>query len=188
MFVNKKVNFFMAFFIMGQYSTELFSESKKQRGSEKLERQSEKKISQKLLNEILANEAVLLFQTLNYHWNLTGPEFHDYHLLFNTQYQALFVDLDKIAERVRAVGGVALGSMKEMLRVATLKEDQSVPKPKQMIVNLQKHYKSLIEQITSAIDELEKNKKDAGTKKFLEDLLAQHEQTSWMLVSLVPSK
>ena len=144
----------------------------------------EQKVSQTLLNEILANESVLLFQTLNYHWNLVGPEFHDYHLLFDKQYNQIFEDLDKIAERVRAVGGLALGSMKDMGKVATLKEDSTTPKPKQMVINLLKQYEALIEQIRAAIISLDKKTHDFGTINFLEELLTQHEKTAWMLRAL----
>ncbi len=49
--------------------------------------QKEKTISVELLNRLLANNAVLLIQTLNYHWNIVGPEFHDYHLLLDKQFQ-----------------------------------------------------------------------------------------------------
>lgn len=145
---------------------------------------TEQKLSQTLLNEILANHSVMLFQTLNYHWNLTGPEFHDYHLLFDKQYNALFADMDMLAERVRAVEGVALGSMKDMLKVATFKEDVTVPKPKQMVINLLKQYEALIEQITQALTTLEKKSTDFGTRNFLEELLTRHEKTAWMLRAL----
>ena len=145
---------------------------------------TDQKISQKLLNELLANEAVLLMQTLNYHWNLVGREFHDYHLLFDKQYNVLFADMDKLAERVRAVGGIALGSMKEMIATASLKEDSGKqPEPVKMIVNLLKQYELLIEQLRDSITILEKTK-DYGTKKFLEDLIEQHEKTAWMLRAL----
>jgi len=144
---------------------------------------ADKKITQQLLNELLANETVLLFQTLNYHWNLTGPEFHDYHLLFDKQYNALFADLDRIAERVRAVEGEALGSMKAMLKEASFKEDTgSTPTPKQMIKNLLKQYEALIEQTRSGIKKLEKA--DIVSSNFLQDLTAQYEKTAWMLRSL----
>ncbi len=145
---------------------------------------TDQKTSQKLLNELLANEAVLLVQTLNYHWNLVGREFHDYHLLFDKQYNVLFADMDKLAERVRAVGGIALGSMKDMIATASLKEDSGKqPEPVKMIVNLLKQYELLIEQLRDGITILEKAK-DYGTKKFLEDLIEQHEKTAWMLRAL----
>lgn len=145
---------------------------------------AEQKISQTVLNDLLANESVLLFQTLNYHWNLVGPEFHDYHLLFDNQYNQIFQDLDKIAERVRAVGGFALASMKDLSKAASLKEDSSIPKPKQMVLNLLKHYEVIIEQIRAAIITLDKKTHDFGTINFLEELLTQHEKTAWMLRSL----
>ncbi len=144
------------------------------------------KISQELLNEILANTSILLMQTLNYHWNLEGPEFHDYHLLFDKQYNQLFEDMDKIAERVRAIQGQALGSFKNILATASMKEDSGkAPKPKQMIVNLLKQYEALIEQIRSSLEKLDKKSTDFGTINFLEELITQHEKTAWMLRSLV---
>ena len=145
-----------------------------------------KKLSQKLLNEILANEAVLMVQTLNYHWNLVGPEFHDYHLLFGGQYTVLFADLDKLAERVRSLGGIALGSMKDMIKVATLKEDAGkTPSPRQMVINLLKQYEELTEQIRDGLVMLDdKKSNDFATVNLLETVLEQHEKTAWMLRSL----
>ena len=145
---------------------------------------AEQKISQTLLNKILANHAILLMQTLNYHWNLVGPEFHDYHLLFDKQYKDLFEDLDEIAERVRAVGGIAHGSFKHMLADATIKEDLNVPKPKDMIKNILEQYELLIEQIRATIKTLESKTDDFGSINFLEELITHHEKTAWMLRSL----
>lgn len=143
------------------------------------------KLSQTLLNEILANSSVLLMQTLNYHWNLVGPEFHDYHLLFDKQYHELFDQMDEIAERVRAVRGKALGSFKHILTTATLKEETSTSiKPKQMVLNLLKQREEIIDHIRSAITTIEKKSDDFGSINFLEDLVMRHEKTAWMLRSL----
>ena len=145
---------------------------------------SDNQESQKLLTRALANHGVLLFQTLNYHWNIEGKEFHDYHLLFNKQYNALFENLDLIAERIRAVGGKAPSSMKEFLKHATLKEDHRVKiNPKQMIINLHDQYVKVINDIKQSIKDLEKSD-DFGTRKMLEDLVEMHEKTKWMLDSL----
>lgn len=137
------------------------------------------------LNVLLANQAVLLFQTLNYHWNVVGREFHDYHLLFGKLYDALFKNMDVVAERVRSIQSEALGSMHDMSRVATLKEDTGkTPEPRQMIVNLLDQYELLIAHIHETIEMLETKTKDFGTRKMLEDLIEQYEKTAWMLRSL----
>jgi len=143
------------------------------------------KSSQKTLNIILANHGVLLFQTLNYHWNIVGREFHDYHLLFDKQYNQLFVQMDLVAERVRAVGGIALGSMKEFAKESILSEDVgATPEPKVMVTNLLKQYELMIEHIRHTIEMLDEKTKDFGSINMLEDLICQHEKTAWMLRSL----
>jgi starvation-inducible DNA-binding protein len=149
-----------------------------------IEAKFESKQSEKLLQKILANHATLLFQTLNYHWNVEGKEFHDYHLLFDKQYNQLFANLDLIAERIRAIDGKALGSMKDLIKHATLKEDTgSTPKPAKMIKNLHAQYEKMINDMKQAVKELESTN-DVATRKMLEDLIEQHEKTKWMLGSL----
>lgn len=138
------------------------------------------------LNKLLANTSVLLVQTLNYHWNLVGQEFHDYHLLFDKQYNELFGYLDLLAERVRVVEGIALGSMDAMIKVATLKEDKGeVPTPKQMVRRLFEQYESQVAEYRNAIKTLESDTDDFGSINMLEDLLMKHEKTTWMLRSLL---
>lgn len=147
----------------------------------------DKKISVEMLQAIQANIAVLLFQTLNYHWNIVGPEFHDYHILFDKQYKQLFEDMDLVAERIRALEGCALGSMQAMIKGAQIKEDEGkVPAPKQMVTHLLQQYEYHIEQIREGISYMEdKDLDDHGTRKMLEDLIAEHEKTAWMLRSLL---
>lgn len=149
--------------------------------------QKEQKLSAGVLNKLLANSSVLLVQTLNYHWNIVGPEFHDYHLLFDKQYNQLFESMDLLAERVRAVQGVALGSMSAMIKAATLKEDATgkVPTPKQMVTKLFEQYEYQVAEYRDAIKLLEKDTDDFGTVNMLEELLVKHEKAVWMLRSLL---
>ncbi len=141
--------------------------------------------SQKLLQKTLANHAVLLHQTLNYHWNVEGKEFHDYHLLFDKQYNQLFTNLDLIAERIRAVGAKVSASMKHLIDTASIKEDNgAVPNSKEMIKRLHDQYHQVIEDMRKSVKELEKSD-DVATRKMLEDLIEQHEKTKWMLKSLI---
>jgi starvation-inducible DNA-binding protein len=146
----------------------------------------DRQLSSNILNKILAGEFVLLVQTLNYHWNLVGPEFHDYHLLFDGQYKAIFEKIDEIAERVRAVGGIALGSMADMIKEALLKEDVGgVPSPRTMVENLLGQHELLIKEIRGGINKTSENNRDMGTSNFLSELIEKHEKFAWMLRSLL---
>ena len=143
------------------------------------------KVSANLLNRLLANTAVLLQQTLHYHWNIVGPEFNDYHKMLDDQYNELFKDLDLIAERVRAVQAEALGTMQDMIKHADLKEDGGpTPTSKQMMINILHQYERHIKAMSDGIILLEKETSDFGSKKMLEDLIEKYEKTAWMLRSL----
>lgn len=137
------------------------------------------------LNKLLADEFTLLVQTLNYHWNLIGPEFHDYHLLFDGQYKQTFETIDAIAERVRALDGRSLGAMQEFIKHTQIKEEPGkVPKPKEMVANLTKTNETIISFLRKGITEINKIN-DHGTVNFLSQLIEDHEKTAWMLRSLL---
>ena len=83
---------------------------------------SEKKLKDiaTLLNTLLADEYLLYTKTRNAHWNIQGNNFMELHKFFESQYDALDIIIDDTAERVRALGHFALGSLKDFLKVARL--------------------------------------------------------------------
>lgn len=148
-------------------------------------KKEDREISTKILNSLLADEFVLLTQTLNYHWNLIGPEFNDYHKLFGEQYKQIFEMIDEIAERTRSVGGLALGSMEAFKKHAGLNEDQGAPPtPKVMVKNLLAQHEALITKLRNWVNDTAAENRDMGTSNFLTDILTKHEKTAWMLRAL----
>ncbi|MGH7738720.1 MAG: Dps family protein, partial [bacterium] len=79
----------------------------------------------KVLNILLSDEVALYIKTRNFHWNVAGPQFHDLHKFFESQYEALDEILDDVAERARALGLQAFGSFAEFSRHTRLKESPS---------------------------------------------------------------
>ena len=61
------------------------------------------------LKHLLADSYTLYLQTHNFHWNVTGPQFRELHLLFEEHYNELAVAVDDIAERIRTLGVPAPG-------------------------------------------------------------------------------
>src|SRR5207245_10941097 len=79
-----------------------------------------------ILNTLLADEYLLYTKTRNYHWNVTGLQFNDLHKFFEAQYEALDDIVDEVAERVRALGGRAAGTLEEFRKSARLGEEPGV--------------------------------------------------------------
>lgn len=134
-----------------------------------------------LLNRLLADEYVLYTKTLKYHWNVKGIVFHDFHAAFKEQYERLFDIVDSIAERARALGKPALGSLHEFSTFTRLKEINAQNLTAvQMVKNLLADHEAIIKTIRGAIDETAKLG-DQGTSNFLQDLILKHEKIAWML-------
>jgi starvation-inducible DNA-binding protein len=139
-----------------------------------------------LLAQTLADLCVLSQKTRNFHWNVTGPRFNDLHKFFEGQYDAIEGSIDETAERARALGGRALGSMKEMLAHARLKENSAgrAPSADAMLGELLRDHETLIRHLRAAVDACGAAG-DQGTADFLTALLEDHEKMAWMLRSFV---
>lgn len=139
-----------------------------------------------ILNVILSDEYLLYVKTQNYHWNVTGMNFNDLHLFFGKQYKQLASMADKIAERTRSLGARALGTMKEFIEHARIKEQAKiVPEAKDMIKNLLEDHEAIIKSLRIDIETITDEYQDIGTSNFLTDLMEKHEKMAWMLRSYI---
>ena len=136
----------------------------------------------KLLNVLLSDEYLLYVKTQNYHWNVTGLMFNDLHLFFGKQHEELASIVDMVAERVRALGGKALGTMQEFLDNARIREfSGNAPEAKEMLKNLLNDHESIIRSLRVDIDATSDEFEDMGTNNLLSDLITKHEKMAWML-------
>jgi starvation-inducible DNA-binding protein len=139
----------------------------------------------KILNNTLSNEAVLTLKTRNAHWNVSGPGFFELHILFDTQYKQLNDISDEIAERVRMVGGIAIGSFAEFLSHTQLEEQPGdIPDILHLLADHEIIIRLLHDDIRKCKDEYE----DEGTSDLLVSVMRLHEKMAWMLRSYIENE
>jgi len=135
-----------------------------------------------LLTCLLADEIVLYAKTRNYHWNVTGPHFGALHQLFEKEYDELAENADALAERIRALGGHAVGTLNEFQKHTRLKEEPNkYPSDRKMLANLLQDHESIIRSLRDDLEACANQFGDAGTSDFLTGLMEQHGKTAWML-------
>ena len=88
------------------------------------------------LGRLLADTYALAVKTQGYHWNVIGPEFRSLHLMFEEQYTELALAADVIAERMRALGAVAPGSLRGMARLTSIDDEDDAPEAQEMVLRL----------------------------------------------------
>jgi starvation-inducible DNA-binding protein len=136
----------------------------------------------KILNALLSDEYLLYTKARNYHWNVTGPQFHDLHKFFEEQYTELNEVVDEVAERGRSLDGWAFGTMNEFSQHTRLKEHPGqYPKARDMIANLLSDHEAVIRQLRKDLETCADKYHDMGTNDFLTGLMEQHEKMAWML-------
>ena len=138
------------------------------------------------LARVLADLSVLSLKTRNFHWNVTGPGFSELHKFFEAQYSTLEGEIDETAERSRTLGGRALGSMKEMLAHARLRETGSGRSlsSDSMLGELLKDHEMFIRALRADVDACG-DAADKGTEDFLVGMMETHEKMAWMLRAFI---
>jgi starvation-inducible DNA-binding protein len=134
------------------------------------------------LTYFLADTYTLYLKTQNFHWNVTGPQFSSLHLLFEAQYQELAEAVDVIAERIRSLRCVAPASFSHYLKLAKIKEENTVPAAKDMLVQLTQDNESLSAHANDLFKVAE-NDNDQASMDMLIERIRTHEKAAWMLRS-----
>jgi len=130
----------------------------------------------------LADEMVLYTRLRNYHWNVVGPQFQSLHELFEEQYTQLEKTIDETAERVRAYGAYAKGTMTEFTQMARLDEQPNTyPDARQMVQDLADDHEMMVRALREDIDTIDDEYDDVGAEDFLTALLQDHQEMAWML-------
>jgi len=136
------------------------------------------------LSRILAESFLLYMKTHNYHWNVKGPMFQTLHVMFEEQYTELWNALDAIAERIRSLGFAAPGTLKEYLKLATIKEIDGVPVAEDMIRDVLAGSEA-VSRLSRDVLALADKAGDDPTVDLLTERMQVHEKNAWMLRSLI---
>lgn len=135
-----------------------------------------------ILNKVLANGNILYIKLRKFHWNLSGDNFMELHLLFEDQYTAVAEAVDEVAERISTLGGTAIGTTSEFAEQSELKESPGeVPNTQGMLKELVSDHETIVKSLREYLDKCEEEYNDAGTADFLTALMQQHEKMAWKL-------
>ncbi len=133
------------------------------------------------LNVLLADMFALYLKTKNFHWHMSGPNFRDYHLLFDEQAEQIFATTDDLAERVRKIGGTTLRSIGHIARLQRVEDnDADFVTPLDMLAELREDNKQLVANMRETHD-LCGEKGDVASASLLENWIDEAERRVWFL-------
>ena len=136
------------------------------------------------LNQLVAESYGLLAQLHLAHWNVEGPDFFPLHTAFQSQYEELFVAIDDIAERVRALGCYSSGGLKKLAEMSTIEEGPSgeACPAKDFVASLIVAHEKVVA-VAYETRKLAADSGDAETEDLLIGRISTHQKALWMLNS-----
>lgn len=132
------------------------------------------------LKKLLADSYTLYLQTHNFHWNVTGPQFRELHLMFEEHYTELAEAVDDIAERIRTLGVAAPGTYKAFAKLSAVEEVEGVPSADEMVAYLNKAHEQVVRTARDVL-KVAQEADDESTASLVSDRMRIHEKTAWML-------
>ncbi|MDV2686183.1 Dps family protein [Alkalihalophilus lindianensis] len=137
-----------------------------------------------ILNKQIANWSVLFVKLHNYHWYVKGPQFFTLHTKFEELYNESSTYIDELAERLLALKGHPVATMKEFLEISSIEEAKSGLSAEEMVSDLSQDFTRLIDELKEGMDAAD----SLGDETTADMLLAIHqslEKHNWMLRSFL---
>jgi starvation-inducible DNA-binding protein len=133
------------------------------------------------LNILLADMFALYLKTKNFCFHISGPHFHDYHLLLDEQSDQIFAITNAIAERVRKIGGSTLRSIGHIARLQRIVDnDEEFVKSRDMFAELCDDNRQLVADMRET-RALCGEHGDVATASLIENLIDEAERRTWFL-------
>ncbi|MBV7299263.1 Dps family protein [Enterovibrio paralichthyis] len=135
------------------------------------------------LKRLLADSYTLYLQTHNFHWNVTGKQFRELHVMFEEHYNEMALAVDEVAERIRTLGLAAPGTYKAFAELSAIKEVDGVPSSSEMVDILTQGHEQVVRTAREVL-KIAQSADDESSASLVSDRMRVHEKTAWMLRAL----
>lgn len=133
------------------------------------------------LNREVANAVALYLNYKKYHWQVSGPNFRDLHLLFDEHASQVLSTIDELAERVQILGGTAVHHLDEIQRTTAVSPSEpGSQRSREMLAEALVGHEKVIAGMLKAI-EMAADAGDPGTADLLTRFLQVHQKQAWFL-------
>lgn len=133
-----------------------------------------------IINKQIANWSVLFIKLHNYHWYVKGNQFFTLHTKFEEFYNEASLHIDELAERLLAIGGEPVATMKKCLEMSSVHEANGNETAEEMVQSISKDFSLLVGELKEGMDIAEKAS-DEITGDMLLAIHSSLEKHVWML-------
>jgi starvation-inducible DNA-binding protein len=137
------------------------------------------------LKVLLATSYGFAIKSQNFHWNVEGPDFPQYHEFFGKIYEDVSDNaIDQLAEYIRILGGYTPGSFTRLMELCEIDDQLLIPRAELMMAELYQDNEKLLAMLKEAFhvaDEAD----EQSICEFISGRIDAHGKWGWQLRSIL---
>lgn len=145
---------------------------------------AERELLARGLYHLVADTFAMAIKGYNFHWNVVAPTFEDLHGMFQGDYETLLEHADGTAERIRALGFSAPGSLSAFSSESSINDQPGVPDWRSMVEEWVHDHVHLAREARE-VQRLAETIGDNNTLAMLDACILWHDKRAWMFRSLI---
>ena len=133
----------------------------------------------------LASSYVFQIKVQNFHWNVEGPDFPQYHKFLDDLYAEINENaIDQTAELCRQLDSYAPGSITRFAELSIVQDQVKIPRAELMIAELYEDNQKLL-QLWKEMFPIAEQENEQGIADFIASRIDAHGKWSWQLRSIL---
>lgn len=129
-----------------------------------------------------ASEFSFYLKAHNFHWNVEGSDFKQYHDLFGDIYEEVYGSIDTFAEKIRSLGAYVPGSYTRFSMLTQVDDETDILAKDVMVNQLLEDNEKMLGVLKMVYDLCE-SAGEHGFSNFLAERMDAHKKHGWMLRS-----
>jgi len=139
------------------------------------------------LKVLLASVNSLSIKAQNFHWNVEGDNFPQYHDFFNTLYEDVSTTIDPIAEYIRILGSYTPGSLTRYAELSIIEDQIKIPRAQLMFAESLQDCEKMLELVTAMFDEAA-SENQHGIENYMAELQDLYGKKAWFIRSTLKTE
>jgi starvation-inducible DNA-binding protein len=136
------------------------------------------------LKILLASTQSFAIKTQNFHWNVEGSNFPQYHTFLDTLYQDVNETIDPIAEYVRVLGSYTPGSLQRYAELTIIEDQTKIPRAQLMFVELLQDTEKMGDLVVQIFDQATQDRQQ-GIANYMAELQDLYGKKAWFIRSIL---
>jgi starvation-inducible DNA-binding protein len=136
------------------------------------------------LKVLLASTQSFAIKSQNFHWNVEGSNFPQYHEFFNTLYGDVSETIDPIAEYIRILGHYTPGSLTRYAELSIIQDQTKIPRAELMFAESLQDCDTMCDLVVAMFDEATAERQQ-GIANYMAELQDLYGKKAWFIRSIL---